>query len=57
MPSAGPDLSTSDLPTFGGLVLLAAAIGLLAVLSNRLSERVRVPTLSCSWSPPRSAHT
>jgi len=44
MPSAGPDLSTSDLPTFGGLVLLAAAIGLLAVLSNRLSERVRVPT-------------
>jgi len=34
----------SDLDTFGALVLLGATIGLVAVLSNRLIQRVPVPT-------------
>ncbi|MFL6138483.1 MAG: cation:proton antiporter [Frankiaceae bacterium] len=34
----------SDARPFGWLVLAGAAVGLLAVLSNRLSERTRVPT-------------
>lgn len=33
----------TDLPTFGLLVLAGATIGLLAVLSNRVSERVHIP--------------
>ncbi len=33
----------NDVKTFAGLVLVVAAIGLLAVLSNRLSERVHLP--------------
>ncbi len=33
----------TDLPTFGLLVLVGAVIGLLAVLSNRVSERVQIP--------------
>jgi cell volume regulation protein A len=33
----------SDVEPFGLLILVVAAVGLLAVLSNRLSERVRIP--------------
>src|SRR3954469_24082436 len=33
-----------DVQPFGLLVLVVAAVGLLAVLSNRLSERLQVPT-------------
>ncbi len=33
----------SDTYTFAGLVLLVAASGLLALLSNRLTERIRIP--------------
>lgn len=34
----------NDLQPFGLIVLIVAASGLLAVVSNRLSERVRIPT-------------
>ncbi|HEV7211937.1 MAG TPA: cation:proton antiporter [Blastococcus sp.] len=34
----------SDTYPFAGLVLLVAAVGLLALLSNRLTERIKVPT-------------
>ncbi|MGZ4646711.1 MAG: cation:proton antiporter domain-containing protein [Blastococcus sp.] len=34
----------SDTYHFAGLVLLVAAVGLLALLSNRLTERIKVPT-------------
>ena len=33
----------SDTYTFAGVVLLVAAVGLLALLSNRLTKRIRVP--------------
>jgi cell volume regulation protein A len=34
----------SDTSPFAGLVLLVAAVGLLALLSHRLTERIKVPT-------------
>ncbi len=34
----------SDTYAFGGQLLLVATVGLLALLSNRLTERIRVPT-------------
>ena len=44
----------SDIEHFGLVILAMAIIGLLAILSNRLSERTRVPAPAMSWSPRRS---